>query len=201
MYTAGFDADHNTSWLANAYPPIREVRGSLEAVIFHNPTHVIIAFQGTELEAGDIWTDLDIRKARLSGIPGRWHQGFARGAGKFWVYLLLWLKHHLGDRKLIITGFSLGAALAQALSVYLNQAHYPHTVYAFGGPRICNRRAAAWLSEQKAKHYRLTVGRDWIAHLPPFFFGYKHVGRHIRLGGTDGHDRLAYLLLVLQRSL
>lgn len=196
-YTAGFDEGHNITWLPNAAPPIIEKRGSLEAVIFQNPAYVIIAFQGTELELGDLWTDLSIKRVRLSGIPGKWHQGFARGAGRFWVYLLLWLRRHLDGRKLVVTGFSLGSALAQVLSVYLNEAGYDHTVYSFGGPRICSGKAAAWLNDQAAPHYRFTAGRDWITHLPPFFFGYRHVGRRIRLSGKHGHDRLSYLLLVL----
>jgi hypothetical protein len=202
-WAAGFDHDLPIA-LPNQEPAIRMKRGTLEGYIFANPTHVVVAFQGTEKdEWGDVKTDLQYNKVKLSGIPGKWHEGFARGAGKFWVYLLIWLKSNLKGRTLIITGFSLGAALAQCMSIYLSQAHYHHRVYAFGGPRVANRRAAAWLHE-RAEHNRVFTYDDWVKHLPPFFFGYKHVGASLRLGsrrdGKLGHHRDLYWLLIQDLS-
>ena len=61
-YHAGSDSPQ-TGWLPNgSSEPIRMRRGSLEGYIFHNPTHVIVAFQGTEAEWGDIKTDLDYKR-------------------------------------------------------------------------------------------------------------------------------------------
>jgi predicted lipase len=202
-WAAGFDHDLPIV-LPNEEPPVRMVRGSLEGYIFHNPTHVIVAFQGTEWwEPGDVKADLNYDKVRLSGIPGKWHEGFVRGAGRFWVHLLIWLRHHLGDRKLILTGFSLGSALAQAMSIYVSQAGYDHVVYSFGGPRVANRKAAQWLAD-RVEHHRVFTYDDWVKHLPPFFFGFKHIGKPLKLGsrrdGSLGHNRDTYLLLVRDLS-
>jgi hypothetical protein len=196
-WAAGFDGEVPTWWLPNAGPVIKMERGSLEGFIFQNPTHVIVAFQGTDWnEYGDVLTDLNFDKVRLSGIPGKWHEGFVRGAGKFWVHILIWLRANLGDRKLLVTGFSLGSALAQASSIYMSQARYDHTVYSFGGPRIANRRAARWLHD-RVEHHRVYTPGDPVKHLPPWFLGFKHIGRHRVIGEKrHGHNRDEYTLLV-----
>lgn len=175
-WAAGYDNAVPSGWLPNMKPPRYLRRGSLEGYIFENPAYVILAFQGTEVsEYQDILADLDARKIKVLDIPGKWHRGFAYGAGKFWVQILLWLKYNLGDRKLLVTGFSLGAALAQVLSIHLTKGDYPHTVYAFGGPRVCTPRAGLWLS-RRATHYRIHTYDDWVTHMPPFFMGFKHFG-------------------------
>lgn len=218
-WAAGYDQDVPTGWLPNSAPPLYMKRKSLEGYIFSNPTHVIVAFQGTEIaEYSDILTDLDFRKVDILTLPGKWHRGFAFGAGRFWIELLVWLKHNLGQRKLIITGFSLGAALAQVISVHLTKADFQHTVYAFGGPRVATARAGQWLAS-KAEHYRIHTYDDWVPHLPPFFFGFKHFGSlgvitskgtlvtgaragwlawvySVRARKDLGHNRLRYLLLI-----
>jgi hypothetical protein len=219
-YAAGFDKKPPLSWLKNHEAPEYIRRGSLETYIFSNPTHVYIAFQGTEVfELGDVWTDLNYHRVKLSGIPGKWHQGFAIGAGKFFVEIVFWLRKNLKGRKLTVTGFSLGAGLAQCLSAYLSLVHVEHTTFAFGGPRVANRRAGQWLAN-RTEHYRVHTYDDWVPHLPPFFLGFKHFGKlgvfnqqgklltgpkaWLKAGlhsfGSregHGHHRLKYLLLVL----
>jgi hypothetical protein len=216
-YAAGFDAP--VSWLPNSGETTRMERGSLEGYIFQNPTHVVIAFQGTEAEVGDIKTDLDYRRVKMPGVPGRWHRGFLEGAGLFSIEIMLWLRKNLKGRKLLVTGFSLGAALAQCTSMFLLRSGWEHTTYSFGGPRVASRRAGQWLAKRTTQ-YRIVTFDDPVPHLPPFFFGFKHIGelgvwsswdaliegpkawreawipwgsRHNR----HGHDRLRYLLLAL----
>lgn len=174
-YAASLDVGHDITWLPNAYPVVPLRHGTLEGFIFHNPTHVIVAFQGTEREVGDIRADLDFKKIRFPGIPGKWHRGFIVGAGQFFMDIHSWLRTERKGRKLIITGFSLGAALAQALSVHLHYTRVDHTVFSFGGPRIANYRAARWLNSKK-NHSRIVTHDDPVPHLPPFFLGFKHVG-------------------------
>lgn len=215
-WNAGLDEGLVMTWLPNAEPVIRLREGDLEGYIFASPTHVFLAFQGTEMETGDLWTDLNYKRVRVAGAPGRWHQGFTRGAASF-LPTLFWLKDNLKGRKLIVTGFSLGAALAQAMSLYLTQGKVLHTVYAFGGPRIASPVAGRWLA-RRAQHYRVHTYDDWVPHLPPYFFGFKHFGNLgvLNQHGTllegprawwraglwprkvrHGHHRLRYLLLIL----
>ena len=127
-WAAGFDGEVPTWWLPSAGPTVSMRRDTLEGYIFQSPTHVIVAFQGTDFnEPGDVLVDLSYKKVRLSGIPGKWHEGFVRGAGRFWVHILIWLRAQLKGRKLLVTGFSLGSALAQATSIYLSQRSEEHT--------------------------------------------------------------------------
>jgi len=216
-YAAGSDSP--TPWMKNQTGATPMRRGSLEGYIFENPTHVVIAFQGTEAEAGDIRTDMSFRRVKMPGVPGRWHRGFLEGAGAFSVEIMLWLRKHRKGRKLIVTGFSLGAALAQCTSMFLYRAGVEHTTYSFGGPRVANRKAGKWLTK-RVEHVRIVTYDDPVPHLPPFFFGYKHFGELGVWGSWDylvvgpgawrtawipwwkrhnrhGHNSLRYLLLAL----
>lgn len=216
-WAAGFDSHVPIAWIKNGGLIHSLRRGGLEGYIFANPSHVVVAFQGTEAEADDIATDIDARKIYLPGIPGKWHRGFVEGAAKFWPELHSWLAKNLKARKLIITGFSLGAALSQVMSVNLTLFGIPHRVYAFGGPRVATRRAGQWLAS-RAQHFRVHTYDDPVPHLPPALMGFRHFG-HLGVLTADetlvegprawlygglfpkqdkrhGHHRLRYLLLI-----
>jgi hypothetical protein len=213
-------SDFPMPWLPNSGETLSMRRGSLEGYIFQNPTHVVVAFQGTEKEVGDIATDLDYRRVKMPGVPGRWHRGFLEGAGAFSVEVILWLRKNLGNRRLIVTGFSLGAALAQCMSMFLYRAGWEPVTYSFGGPRVANRKAGRWLTTN-TEHYRIITYDDPVPHLPPFFFGFKHLGELGVWGDWDylvigpgawrtawrpwhkrnsrhGHSNMRYLLLALR---
>ncbi|MCJ1321499.1 hypothetical protein MMC15_006844 [Xylographa vitiligo] len=83
------------------------------------------------------------------------------------------------DYRIIITGHSLGAAIATlaAAEIRMIGSHYMKftELYSYGSPRIGNRALAAFLSMQSKLSYRITAGDDPIPRMPGAILGYRHV--------------------------
>ncbi len=89
-----------------------------------------------------------------------------------------------GDCRILITGHSLGAALAVLCAVDIVW-HFPHKdveVYLFGCPRVGNKAFAKSYDKRVFKTLRVTCGNDVVAKLPPTLLGYRHVGIPIHTG-------------------
>lgn len=85
-----------------------------------------------------------------------------------------------------ITGHSYGAALAAlcALDLSLEFSNIDCEVLLFGCPRIGNRYFKEFYNFQLFKTLRVVNKGDIVSHLPPWFFGYKHIGTKILIGNT-----------------
>ena len=89
-----------------------------------------------------------------------------------------------GACRVIVTGHSLGAALAVLCAVDI-QYNFPHKdveVYAFGCPRVGNKAFAKSYNKRVFKTLRIVNGNDIVTKLPPALFGYRHVGIGIHTG-------------------
>merc|ERR1712173_280906 len=98
------------------------------------------------------------------------------------------------DKKILITGHSLGAALAQfcALDVVrfakhegynMNRKSHGVYLYTFGSPRWGNKYMANYFNSLVDTHYRVVNKQDVVAVVPPkdvwFFPKYRHTGTAI----------------------
>lgn len=113
------------------------------------------------------------------------HRGFLRS----WKTAERYVKDCVADktvRKIIIVGYSHGAAIAALCHEYVwfNRPDLRHSLegYGFGSPRVffgikskgCRRR---W------EHFKVVRNiNDIVTHLPPKFLGYSHVGSVIKIG-------------------
>jgi hypothetical protein len=129
---------------------------------------VVIAFRGTEVDDfRDLLTDL-----RLYKVPwkdgGKVHAGFRHALPDMNA-----LTHLIPDgARLLITGHSLGAALATLAAARLRRG----SLYTFGSPRVGDKAFAA--SMQDIDHSRYVDCCDGVTILP-LPIGYRHVGcRH-----------------------
>jgi len=80
------------------------------------------------------------------------------------------------NRRIVITGHSLGAAVCALYAVHVTQNGLTPLVYAFGGPRLGNQ---AWVDAYAAAipvHFRVVHSKDIVPHLPPNICGYVHHG-------------------------
>ncbi|TAQ83441.1 hypothetical protein B7494_g8232 [Chlorociboria aeruginascens] len=76
--------------------------------------------------------------------------------------------------KLIITGHSLGAAVATLAAGYLREAGYPCDLYTYGSPRVGNDILADFVTAQQGVTARTTHLDDPVPRLPPLLLGYRH---------------------------
>ena len=83
----------------------------------------------------------------------------------------------------IVTGHSLGAAMAAhtaiALKLIHNISNIRTPIYTFGQPRVGDAAFASWFHGHFPHWLRSVHWNDPVPHLAPESFGFKHVGREI----------------------
>lgn len=119
------------------------------------------------------------------------HRGFLA----VWKEIEPMLAAHIADkkvRKTIITGYSHGAAIAVLCHEYVwyNRPDLREFIegYGFGCPRVLWGIQNA---ELKRRWDNFTVIRnidDLVTHVPPFFFGYSHVGKMLEIGARGKYS-------------
>lgn len=118
-------------------------------------------------DSSDTWDSFFFRKERHEFYSGKLkvHHGFYKQAEKLF---------EIAKEFDLFIGHSLGGAIAQILSLKLNKPSIT-----FGAPRIGGLKVADAIKEL---HTRVNSKGDIITHLPPWFFGYIHGGRKIKVG-------------------
>src|SRR5215470_10258757 len=149
-------------------------------VVATAPGATIVAFAGTDpLVPANWFSDFDVG---LKVTPGRMHRGFDEAFDAVSAQITGALAER-GAEPLLITGHSMGAALAVIAADHcLSEKNVRATaVYAFGMPRVGDEDFAARYNETLgATTYRLVHGDDIVATVPPSRLGFHHVGRLIR---------------------
>lgn len=74
---------------------------------------------------------------------------------------------HRDDLDVILTGHSLGGALALLAGIRMDHA----SIYTFGMPRVCE---SGLIADLPACHYRYVLEGDPVPNLPPESFGFRH---------------------------
>lgn len=152
-----------------------------------NPV-LVITFRGTEGDdPSDLLADANLLKSPwvgASGNPlGKVHTGFAdallKDPGDGNILSLIYAQlNDLNSQftNILLTGHSLGAALATLTASYLDQTPLAAKIhlYTFGSPLVGDRD----FSEQMAsvKHERYVNCCDLVTRIPPESLGYLHVG-------------------------
>ena len=141
---------------------------------------IFVVFRGSENIQNWV-TDMDLRKAPYSLCDGcEAHEGFLRTTGSVIQSVrdeAERLLHLFPTFKLIVTGHSLGAAIATLVAVDL-QAYFCHALvlmYNFGSPRVFNLFAAVDVSYQLKNKFRFTHLNDMIPHFPFIMQNYEHI--------------------------
>ena len=140
-----------------------------QAHIAVNDKRIIVAFRGTEPKE---WNDIkaDLRTFHKDGF----HEGFLLEYKKLEKAVCSSIKKFKlenSNRKLYITGHSLGGAIATVASHIID--HEVEMVYTYGAPRACTRKT---FKKYTARHIRVVNNNDTVVKVPFWWVGFKHVG-------------------------
>jgi len=148
-----------------------------------------IAFRGTA-DVRNWLTDLEFPKIPLAhGV--RVHHGFIKSTDAILPLLQAKLGHPADSPPLIITGHSLGGALAALAAFELQRAGYNvESVYTFASPRVGN---AGWRDMYnqllRDRTFRVAAVGDLVPLVPGIYTtfrdGYRHVGTEVLLSGSE----------------
>lgn len=79
------------------------------------------------------------------------------------------------DYALVLTGHSLGGAIASLAAAELRKSGYSAALYTYGAPRFASSRLSDFISGQTGGNYRITHYNDPVPRLPPIPFNFVHV--------------------------
>ena len=149
-----------------------------------DPTNklVVLSFRGSHSHQNWL-TDIDLNKVCSNLCDTCYvHDGF----WKSWTDLRDMIVPNVmkateahPDYRFIVTGHSLGAAIATLAAAdlrKLNPWFMEHTeLFSFGSPRVGDVGTADFLTKQSKKSYRITAGADPIPRVPGPILGYMHM--------------------------
>lgn len=133
-------------------------------IIFENETELVCSFRGTD-DKKDLLSDFQIF-TRKEGNLGFVHRGFKKEADK--IYKLIEPFIIKSDKKIWITGHSLGGAIALICASRLYKLVCFQKLVTFGSPKVGNTFFCSSLND--LNHDRWVNGKDEIVKLPLFNF-------------------------------
>jgi hypothetical protein len=169
---------------------------AVRAMVFSNDKVVVISFRGSEMDLSQApadtfnnWVGTNIQ-TRLQDQPllgpgVQVHDGFWTALDSVYKGIAAEIVKQGGfkQKKVFVTGHSLGGALATLCAVRLQKDKYGSpVVYTFASPRVGNDKFQAAF---RLTHRRWVNQNDLVTQLPPEIFGYRPIGTfdHILANG------------------
>ena len=165
--------------------------GGTECYILSCPKNYIVVFRGTQPTSWeDIKADAFFIKSKREWLPnknhtgskGLIHSGFRHALNDIWEALWDHYKQNGQDKQLVVTGHSLGAALA---TLYTDRIDDPKSVcYTFGSPRVGNKEL---IKNMDFNCYRIRNNNDIVTKVPPELVGFSHKSTELKYFDCDGN--------------
>lgn len=153
--------------------------GATQCFIASTDKIAVVAFRGTK-GALDWFSNLNVLERRTS--YGSVHDGFYRAFHLVRSRLEMLLEPLAETRKLVLTGHSLGGALATIAAAEWAHKYPIASVYTFGQPRVGFASFRAYMTEHfDGKFFRFVNADDIVPRVPP---KYVHVGRLVRFNSA-----------------
>ena len=181
---------------------VRQKTADTQVMIMSNEKAVIVVFRGSESSSGGsfspvkavydwILTDFNFfpRSVDHWGRKVRVHRGFWNALDIVYPRLKTIINDHLatGDKKLWITGHSLGAGIVPLAAYRLAFDKVPvYGVFNFAGPRVGNEEFVDLYQSRFPNHQRWVHDLDIVTMLPFPWMGFKHVSKPNNIY-ADGH--------------
>lgn len=150
---------------------------------------IVIAFEGSD--GKDDWKhNFDVKKvhSRFILLEGEAlvHDGFDQQGNEAFKAILseLTKKQYIGIRKILVTGHSLGGALATLIALALSIHYSGAMVYCVteGAPRVGNAAFVKAFNKLVFEAYRVVYDMDTVTKVPPVWLGFRHGGILISIG-------------------
>jgi len=134
-----------------------------QAMIVSSKKFYFLVFRGTEPSSiKDIKSDLDAKQIQCT-TKGKIHKGFNDAFDVVKDEIEDFIKNGFEEKPLLITGHSLGGALATVATKKLSYEKIA-ACYTFGSPRVGDED---WMLEIKTPIYRIVNSADPVTMLPP----------------------------------
>ncbi len=136
--------------------------------IAESTTQIIISVRGTA-SFQDAVQDAEAKQVDFKEGKGQVHLGFYEGFGFVKQKLDAYLKKHpQADKTFVVTGHSLGAAVATLIAAYLREKITSKVIlYTYGSPRVGNKTFADRYTRTKPfTYYRIVNGSDVVTMVP-----------------------------------
>lgn len=144
--------------------------------------YIVIAFRGTEPhQFKDILADIKAWPADAE-TKGHVHSGFKGELDKLYPNIIKWLGKKITTKKIVITGHSLGAAMATICASRFHQLGADQVLYTYGCPRTGNKEWGKQFDDIEA--YRFVNNNDIVCQVPPFGY-YSHIGELYYMSYTN----------------
>ena len=160
-----------------------------QGFVVQNETDLVVAFRGTEPKRPMDWlSDGRVIHAPWAHRVGKVHKGFYHALEAVWRDGRDVLPKRLancGNRRVWITGHSLGGALAELCAARASFdtaiTSVPiQAVYTFGQPRVGDNEFAELLHDKMGVSvFRFVNDRDIVPRVPFYGTGYRHYGGQI----------------------
>ena len=126
----------------------------------------IISIRGTD-NAKNVLTDLDARPFKDRKLGVQVHRGFRDASEKLKNDII---ENVALEETIILTGHSLGGAIAQILGLWFEDDAYEVQIYTFGSPSIMMEQM--W----EDGHFRVYLENDPVPFLPPYPYVHWGIG-------------------------
>lgn len=168
-------------------------KDNTECFVAGNSETAIVAFRGTEAKIKDWLIDLNFIGTTQS--YGRVHRGFW-AAFQSVSDLLDVAIADLGTPKLILTGHSLGGALALIAAAEWFGKHDVHSIYTYGQPAVGKGTFTEFMDGHISGAYHRVVNDDDIVPMVPPT--YRHTGKlsqfgagnELKVGGSSSNESM-----------
>lgn len=138
-------------------------KNGTQAMIVSSKDFYFLVFRGTEpTSIEDLKADLKANQIKCN-TEGKIHQGFSKAFDVIKDEIQDYINENCQDKPLLITGHSLGGALATVATKKLLHSQIA-ACYTFGSPRVADED---WMLGIKTPVYRIVNSADPVTMLPP----------------------------------